>query len=121
MYTQIADQKEAISHSGIISLDSNTYKVADTVLVTLEDQDLNQDNGLIEIYTVVRKQNDPAFDTVGTSDLPVLSFGPLGKLVSITFDDELWASSSEVINGMSCTDNGNTNKRWTWIYRFHIN
>jgi len=109
VYTQIADQKEAISHSGVISLDSNTYKVADTVLVTLEDQDLNQDNSLIEIYTVVRKQNDPTFDTVGTSDLPVLSFGPLGKLVSITFDDEPWASSSTVINGISCTDNGNAN------------
>ncbi len=108
VYTQIADQREAISHSGVISLDSTTYKVADTVSITLEDQDLNQDNNLIEIYTVVRKQNDPALDTVGASDLPVFSFGPLGKLVSITFDDEIWASSSAVINGVSCTDNDTT-------------
>ena len=35
--TQIADQEEAPSHSGVVTLDSNTYKVADTVTVTLSD------------------------------------------------------------------------------------
>jgi len=109
VHTQIADQEQTASNSGVITLDSNTYKVADTVLVALEDQDLNQDNTLVEIYTVVKKQNDPAVDTIGAANLPIFSFGPLGKLVSITFDDEIWSSSSEIINGVSCTDNTTNN------------
>jgi hypothetical protein len=34
--TQIADQQEAPTHSGVVSFSSSTYKVADTVDVTLE-------------------------------------------------------------------------------------
>jgi hypothetical protein len=41
--TQVADQEEAPSHSGIVSFDLDTYKNADTVKVTLEDLDLNVD------------------------------------------------------------------------------
>ena len=40
---QIADQEEAPTHSGVVSFDSDSYKIADTVTVTLEDQDLNVD------------------------------------------------------------------------------
>ena len=53
--TQVADQEEAPSHSGIVSFDLDTYKVADTVTITLEDLDLNVDSDLLEIYTVVSR------------------------------------------------------------------
>ncbi|MCH7648334.1 MAG: hypothetical protein IIA83_06990, partial [Thaumarchaeota archaeon] len=89
--TQIADQQEAPSHSGVVSLDSSTYKVADTVVVTLEDQDLNVDSDLIEIYTVVNLAGDPADERVGESGYGTNSLGePFGTLLFITFDDALW-------------------------------
>ena len=95
--TQIADQEEAPSHSGVVTLDSNSYKVADTVTVTLSDPDLNVDSDLVDIFTVVRTQNDPAFDAIGEVGLPSadsddtpFSFGPLGRLLDITFNDQTW-------------------------------
>ena len=41
--TQVSDQVAAPTHSGVVSFDAGTYKTADTVNVTLEDQDLNVD------------------------------------------------------------------------------
>ena len=51
--TQVADQIEAPTTSGSVSFNSNNYKVADTVTVTLEDADLNTAVDTIDIYTVV--------------------------------------------------------------------
>ncbi|MEX2192965.1 MAG: hypothetical protein WD717_06260 [Nitrosarchaeum sp.] len=92
--TQIADQQSAPSHSGIVSFDSTSYKVADTVTITLEDLDLNVDSELIEIYTTVSTTSDRAFDTIGKSGLPALSWGNLGELLNVTFDDEQWRESA---------------------------
>ena len=90
--TNRADQQEAPSHSGIVSFDNDNYKVADTVYITLEDQDLNVDSDLLEIYTTVNQSTDLAFGTVGEEDLPELSFGALGRLLDVTFDDIQWKS-----------------------------
>ncbi|MBT6646205.1 MAG: hypothetical protein HOB51_01605, partial [Thaumarchaeota archaeon] len=49
--TQIADQQDAPSHSGVVDLDLDNYKVADTVNVTLTDMDLNVDSNLIDVFT----------------------------------------------------------------------
>jgi hypothetical protein len=98
--TQVADQEEAPSHSGVVSFDSDSYKTADTVTVTLEDLDLNTDSDLIEIYTVVAPTqpttaNDAVSDTVGEAGLITgLSFGDLGRLLDITFDDTLWQANN---------------------------
>ena len=48
--TQIADQVAAPSHSGTVTFDSANYKTADTVVVTLDDQDLNTDSDLLDVY-----------------------------------------------------------------------
>ena len=48
--TQISDQVEAPSHSGVVSFDLETYKTADTVVVTLDDQDMNVDSELVDVY-----------------------------------------------------------------------
>ena len=115
VYTQVADQEAAPSHSGVVNLDSETYKVADTVTVTLNDRDLNVDSDRIDIYTVVTAVNDPAFDAVGVADLPDatktvgstpgtdFSFGPLGRLLDITFDDEQWIAGR---TGTNCANTG---------------
>ena len=128
--TPTADQEEAPSHSGIVSFDLDTYKVADTVTVTLEDGDLNVDSDLIEIYTTVSLNSDDtdpltsngldvngdpidtdvtvgndvdfAVETVGGVDLPIQGFGPLGRMLDVTFDDEIWAAQNIAINGQSC-------------------
>jgi hypothetical protein len=98
--TQVSDQEEAPSHSGIVSFDNDSYKIADTVTITLEDADLNVDSDLVDIFTVVPGTSDPASDTVGESGLPVFSFGPLGRMLDVTFDDAQWAESDD------CTPTG---------------
>jgi len=99
--TPVSDQQEAPSHSGVVSLNQESYKVADTVVITLEDPDLNVDSGLLEIYTVVRNIGNVDNDQVGMDvpdkpddspgiDLEKLSFGSLGRLLDVTFDDVKW-------------------------------
>ncbi len=74
--TQVSDQEPAPSHSGVVTFDSNRYKVADTVTITLDDADLNVDSGIIEVYTI-----DPITGFIGEGGIEVLT---------VTFDDEDW-------------------------------
>ena len=97
--TQVADQQEAPTHSGVVTFDSSTYKVADTVVITLEDQDLNVDVETIDIFTVVRNTPagtgavDDAFDTVGELGYGLNSAGePFGRLLDVTLDDSKWTN-----------------------------
>ena len=61
--TQIGDQVDAPTHSGIVSFDGSNYKVADTVTVTLTDADLNTDSDTTEVYTLA---DDPTYgDRIG--------------------------------------------------------
>src|SRR5437660_849888 len=52
-FTPISAQQDVPTHTGVVSFDSKTYKIADTVTITLNDKDLNVNNDLIDIYTVV--------------------------------------------------------------------
>ena len=83
--TQIADQLEAPTHSGVVSFDSDNYKIADTVVVTLDDQDMNTDSELIDIYTT-----QATGDVVGTGTTLAT-----GLVLDITFDDEGWVDKTE--------------------------
>ncbi len=92
---QIADQQEAPSHSGVVALDSDNYKVADTVIVTLTDADLNVDSDLIDIFTTVAHGHGGMSDTVGedvefNGESVNIGGSPLGRLLDITFDDQIW-------------------------------
>jgi hypothetical protein len=78
--TQIADQLEAPTHSGVVSFDADNYKIADTVVVTLDDQDMNEDSELIDVYTTIA-----AGDVVGEGTTLAT-----GLVLDITFDDETW-------------------------------
>ena len=86
--TQIADQQEAPSHSGLVSFDADNYKVADTVEITLEDSDLNVDSDLIDIYTI----DGSIPDTVGKMFDVELNTGNLGRVLDVTFDDATWTT-----------------------------
>ncbi|WP_100183187.1 hypothetical protein [Candidatus Nitrosotenuis aquarius] len=97
--TQVSDQEDAPTHSGVVSFNQPTYKKADTVVVTLEDQDLNTDVDLIDIYTTVNSTNlgtqDTAVDAVGATGLPTLTNGDaLGRLLDVTFDDARWKDTN---------------------------
>ena len=94
--TQVSDRQEAPSHSGVVSFDSGNYKIADTVTVTLNDPDLNTDSELIDIYTVVRDSSSSVFGKVGDADINTKeTFGDLGRLLDITFDDADWPGTSD--------------------------
>ena len=51
--TLFTAEADTPTHSGVVSLDSDGYKVADTVTVTVTDADLNVDSGKADIYTTV--------------------------------------------------------------------
>ena len=101
--TQIGDQAEAPTHSGIVSFDSSNYKVADTVIVTLSDSDLNTNSETIEVYTLTA---DTEYgDRIGEEGTDV---SQSGRLLDITFDDATWTY-------MNCgvPDNGLSNTGFT--------
>ena len=56
-YGDKAVREDAPSHTGKISLDSETYGVADTVAITLADADLNT-LSLVDIYTISATDDD---------------------------------------------------------------
>ena len=78
--TQVSDQQEAPSHSGAVTLDSDRYKVADTVVITLDDADLNVDSGIIEVYSI-----DPETGFIGEDRVVILD---------VTFDDRPWSTEN---------------------------
>ena len=98
--TQVGAQLAAPTHSGVVEFDNDSYKEADTVVVTLTDADLNVNPDIINIYTVVttvptsvsaNEYNDVAYDQVGKAGYGTNSVGDNnGRLLDITFDDELW-------------------------------
>jgi len=100
--TQISAQLAAPTHSGVVEFDSDSYKEADTVTVTLTDSDLNTEPELVNIYTVVNDSSDPAHDQVGLTNQGKNSLGDnYGRLLDITIDDELWLDSDE--GGTACS------------------
>jgi hypothetical protein len=105
--TQVADQLAAPTHSGVVEFDNDSYKEADTVVVTLTDSDLNTNPDIINIYTTVTTvpttlegistngYNDVAYDQVGKAGFGTNSVGDNnGRMLDITFDDEQWLAYS---------------------------
>jgi len=88
--TQIADQVAAPSHSGVVTFDNDNYKTADTVVVTLDDQDLNEDSELIDVYVTA---NNDKVGNAGTD-----------HVLDITFNDQPWIAASSGAAGVP--DNG---------------
>jgi len=93
--TQVADQEEAPTHSGSADLDLDSYKIADTVVVTINDQDLNTDSELIDVYITTDGAGGAA-DLVGK--------GTDSHVVDITFDDVQWNDLSST--GFTLVESG---------------
>ena len=67
------------SHSGVVTFDSANYKTADTVVVTLDDQDLNTDSELLDVYITSTD------DKVGNAGAD--------HVLDITFNDQTWTAA----------------------------
>ncbi|MHB8545707.1 MAG: ice-binding family protein [Nitrosotalea sp.] len=115
--TQISAQQDIPTHTGVISFDSKTYKIGDTVTITLNDQDLNVNNDLVDIYTAVTPALNPtgsikqtvqdnATDTIGKAGLGQYSDGSaIGRLVDIQFGQANVRWSNSHINSQFTPDN----------------
>ena len=88
--TQTSDQLDAYTTSATVSFDTTSYKVADTVIVTIYDNDLNTNSDLVDIYTVLSDT-----DTIAHSLFPVES-----RLFDITFDDNTWEDLGCGVGGL---------------------
>ena len=86
--TPQADQVDLLTHSGTASFDSDIYKIADTVTVTITDMDLNTDSELVDVYKV------HTTDLVADNDSVVVEAGTaFSHIMEITFDDETWEAN----------------------------
>jgi hypothetical protein len=85
--TLLSAQEEAPTHSAVVSFDGDSYKVADTVTITLEDADLNTDSDVVDIYTTVQGKDTPdkLSDTFANAKFKD------SLLLDVTFDDRVWA------------------------------
>ena len=108
--TQQSAQVDIPTHSGVVSFDSKTYKISDTVTVTLDDQDLNVNGDLIDIYTVVppigntNNPQDVTTDTIGTNRIHNLNYTDgtaFGKLLDIQFGQQNIRWSNSYIDGQT--------------------
>lgn len=60
------------THTGIVTLDSQSYGLGRPVTITLNDPDLNTDSNTIQVYTTINDPNSSADDTVGDSSGNIL-------------------------------------------------
>ncbi|MBI1828847.1 MAG: hypothetical protein HYR87_05155, partial [Thaumarchaeota archaeon] len=102
-FTILSAQQDIPTHTGVVSFDSKTYKIADTVTITLNDADLNVNNDLVDIYTTIASPFtsvgaksiaaagvDPTADTVGKTGLGFYSDGKtaFGRLLDVQFGQQ---------------------------------
>lgn len=60
------------THTGIVTLDSQSYGLGQPVTITLNDPDLSTDSNTIQTYAAVNDPSSPADDTVGDSSGNIL-------------------------------------------------
>ena len=93
--TTFTAEADTPTHSGSVSLDSDGYKVADTVTVTVEDADLNVDSGRADIYT--------AYEDRSAAKMPSWNYFPY-RLTAIHGRQDV---HEDINNEMGC-------RMWTW-------
>ena len=103
--TLFTAEADTPTHSGSVSLDSDGYKVADTVTITVEDADLNVDSERTDVYTTVADDSGLATsDSVGSDlahvgDLVYSTGGVFGELLTVSFDGKQWVANQDCALG----------------------
>ena len=85
--TKFTAEADTPTHSGSVSLDSDAYKVSDTVTVTVEDADLNTDSGKADVYTTVEG------DYVGSDTT-------IGTVLTVEFNGKQWVDGCSLNEGL---------------------
>ncbi|WP_316506191.1 peptidase [Nitrosopumilus sp.] len=70
--TTTSTQSDIVTHSGVISTGSNSYRFGQSIVVILNDPDLNLKSDRIDIYSVIDDPNSPFVDTVGSNGQKLL-------------------------------------------------
>ncbi len=70
--TTVTSQKDVLTHTGIVTLDSDSYRLGQPVTITVTDPDLSTDADTIQTYTSVNNPGSPADDTVGDTSGNIL-------------------------------------------------
>ncbi len=65
--TTVTSKNDVQTHTGIVTLDSSSYRLGQPVTITVTDPDLSTDADTIQTYTAVNDPGSPADDTVGDS------------------------------------------------------
>ena len=95
-----------------MQFDTSSYKIGDTVTVTLNDVDLNTHSETIEVYTTSASTTEDLdgnaiFDRVGTVSADITNVAH-GRLLDITFDDTVWSSYNCGVSPNGISDTGFT-------------
>src|SRR2546428_27492 len=70
--TIVTAMKAVPTHTGTVTLDSPSYRLGQTVTITVYDPDLNTEADTIQSYTTVNDQGSPADDTIGDNSGNIL-------------------------------------------------
>ena len=70
--TIVTAMKAVPTHNGTVTLDSPSYRLGQTVTITVYDPDLNTEADTIQSYTTVNDQGSPADDTIGDNSGNIL-------------------------------------------------
>ena len=70
--TTTSTQSDLKTHSGGVSLSSQTFRFGQPVTITLKDPDLNLKNDRVDIYFVIDDPNSDNVDTVGKNGIALL-------------------------------------------------
>lgn len=68
----ISSKTDITTSSGAVTLEKQTYRFGQPVVVILTDQDLNAKHDIVDIYNVVNNPTSPADDTVGDTSGNIL-------------------------------------------------
>jgi len=72
VFTTTSTKSDINTNSGIVSLNSQSYRFGQPVTITLNDPDLNLKNDLVDIYSVINDPNSENVDTVGKDGVILL-------------------------------------------------
>jgi len=93
----ISVQEDANTHTGVISLDSDSYSSGNTIEVTLNDVDLNTNSDTIQTYDVSTSKEWVGDDTVWLAQL---------KIGDLLFDDDCNLGYGLSDTGFTLTETG---------------
>jgi hypothetical protein len=69
---EVSSKTDITTHSGTVTLEKQSYRFGQPVVIILTDPDLNTKHDVVDIYNVIDSPGSPADDTVGDSNENIL-------------------------------------------------